>query len=238
MDWRTRAAALALLLSIGWGNGGAAQQQDGTTPGAHRWDDRVAGVEIWRIPILPATGRVIREDDASGRPKRCAAASRFEDSSEPRLTDIEFGFVIEPESPTDGKPDKRELRDRVKMYLRVRFVDSRTAAPVPVARPIWHLLRPVPDAAWTFLSMDGEGFARAEASLAGASDDTLADVGGDVSSQTALVTVELPSGPPIRVVRVIRVGFNTDQYWALSRCVCQTGEPELRYLGCRVVNWQ
>jgi hypothetical protein len=236
-DLRARAAAFALLLSVASAQA-AAQQQGGTSQSAPRWDDRIAGVEIWRIPNLPRVGRVIREDDASGRPIRCAAAARVEDPGDPRLTDLEFGFVIEPESQADDEPDNRELRDRVRMYLKVRFEDSRTGAPIPVARPIWHLRRPVSGAAWIFSLMDGEGFVRAEAPLAGASDDTLGDVGGDISSQTALVTVESPSGPPVRIVDSRAGGFTIDQYWALSRCVCQSGEPELRYLGCRVVNWR
>lgn len=236
--WSIGATAIALMLAIGGAEPTSGQERVDTALEAPRWGDRIAGVEIWRIPVLSATGRVIRENDALGQPKRCAVASRFEDRDDPRLAEIEYGFEFAPEASSDDGPDNRELRERAIMYLRVRFIDPRTQAPLRVARPIWHLRRPVADAAWAFLPMDGEGFLRAEAPLAGASDDTLGDVGADVASQTALITVELPSSRSVRIVNFIRGGLDIDQHWALSRCVCQTGEPELRYIGCRNVGWR
>jgi hypothetical protein len=237
-DWRVRVAALALLFSIGWGSGGAALQQGGAISSTPRWDDRIAGVEIWRIPTLPATGRMIRENDIQGRPLRCAAAARIDDPNDPRLTAIEFGIEIEPESPSDDEPDTREPRDRAKIYLRVRLADRRTGAPIEAARPIWHLHRPLPGAEWTFLPMDGEGFERAEARLAGASDRTNGDAGADVAGQTALVSLELPSDRPVRIVATRGAGFTMEKHWELSRCVCDIDDSYLRYIGCRNVGWR
>jgi hypothetical protein len=228
-----RAAAIALALLSGRAD--MASGQEGAAP---RWGDRIAGVELWRIPSLPAAGRVIRENDVGGRPLRCAAAVRFDDRNDPQVTAIEFGIEIAPESPTDDEPGIREPRERAKMYVRVRLVDPRTGAPVAVARPIWHLERPISDAEWGFLPIDGEGFVRAEAPFAGASDRTLADAGADVAGQTALISMELPSGRAVRIVDIRGAGLGIDEYWELSRCVCDIDDDEIRYLGCRNVGWR
>lgn len=231
--WAVRAAAIALTFSVGWADAASGQERGGATRGVPRWDDRIAGVEIWRIPTLPATGRVIRENDVGGRPLRCAVAARLDDRSDPRLTEIEFGIEIAPEAPTDDEPAVPEPRERATMYVRIRLVDPRTGAPIAVARPIWHLERPISDAAWDFLPMDGEGFVRAEARLAGAGDRTLGDAGADVASKTALISMELPSGQAVRIVHIRGAGVRIDEYWALARCVCDIDDNDIRYIGCR-----
>jgi hypothetical protein len=233
-----RAAAFALALLAVGADTLSGQERGGTILDAPRWNDRIAGVEIWRIPTLPATGRAIRENDIQGRPLRCAAAARIDDPNDPRLTEIEFGIEIEPESLSDDEPEMREPRERAKIYLRVRLADRRTGAPIEAARPIWHLHRPLPDAAWTFLPMDGEGFVRAEARLAGANDRMIGDAGADVASQTALVSLELPSDRPVRIVATRGAGFTMEKHWELSHCVCDIDDSYLRYIGCRNVGWR
>jgi hypothetical protein len=234
----SRAITIALALAAGGVDIAPGQERSGATRDAPRWNDRIADVELWRIPKMPERGRVIREDDAGGRPLRCAAGVRLDDPGDPQVTDVEFGIEMAPEFLSDDEPELRDPRERAKMYVRVRLADARTGAPVAVARPIWHLNSPPSDGAWTFSPMDGQGFVRAEAGLADADGLTLGQAGGRVASQTALVSMELPAGGTIRIVDIVGAGFSIAEYWALARCVCDIDEPDIRYLGCRTVGWR